>query len=72
MNIFEFENERFGKDLWTKESITECRKSEPKREIKDFLITDNDNDYQLEKYREYQEQNFNEYFTGSYKYCLWK
>ena len=29
MNLFEFENERFGKDLWTKEAIKECQKSEP-------------------------------------------
>lgn len=25
-----------------------------------------------ELYREFQEANFNEYFTGSYKYCLFK
>lgn len=29
MDLFEFENERFGKDLWTKEAIEECRRSKP-------------------------------------------
>lgn len=69
MNLFEYENKQFP-DLWNKETIEEVRRSQPKRVVKDFLITDND--YQIEKYREYQEQNFNEYFTGSYKYCLWR
>lgn len=69
MDLFEFENQQF-KDLWNKENIEEVRKSEPKRVIKDFFTTDND--YQEEKYREFQEQNFNEYFTGNYKYSLWK
>lgn len=29
MDLFEFENKRFGSDLWTKETIEECQKAEP-------------------------------------------
>ena len=32
MDLFEFENERFGKDLWTKEAIEECRESKPNKD----------------------------------------
>lgn len=70
MNLFEFENQQFGDDLWTEENIEKVKSAEPpKRKNIDILESDEISD---EKYREYQEQNFNEYFTGSYKYCLWK
>ena len=69
MNIFEFENERFG-NVWTDETIAECRQSIPQRTSgADIFPADEIAD---EKYREYQEQNLYEYYTGSYKYCLWK
>ena len=71
MNLFEFENQQFN-DLWNEENIKEVRQEKPKLTVKESFTVDIDNDYQEEKYREFQEQNFNEYFTGSYKYRLWK
>ena len=70
MNIFEYENSVFGNDLWTKKSIADVRKLKPRISSNtDIFPAD---ELAEEKYREYQEQNFNEYFTGSYKYRLWR
>lgn len=72
MNLFEYENERFGNDLWTEETIAECRKSKPlKRSDYTDIFWDADAD---EKYIEYQEANWNEYFdfAKTYKYCLFR
>lgn len=71
MNIFEFENERFG-DVWTDKAIAECQKSVPQRMSEtDIFPTD---ELTEEKYREYQEANWNEYFdfAKTYKYCLFR
>lgn len=70
MNIFEFENQRFGSDLWTDESIEECRESKPQRKSINSDIISWDDD----KYREYQEANWNEYFdfAKTYRFCLFK
>ena len=69
MNIFEFENERFG-NLWTEKDIEKVRDAEPQeRQNTDIVYWDGD-----EKYIEFQEANWFEYFdfAKTYKYCLFK
>jgi hypothetical protein len=69
MNIFEFENERFG-DVWNKQSIEDARKAEPPKRTSTEIVYFEDD----EKYREFQEANFLEYFdpAKTYRYALWK
>lgn len=71
MNIFEFENEQFN-GLWTDEAIAECQKSVPQRTSgPDIFPAD---ELAEEKYREFNEANWTEYFdfAHTYKYCLWR
>ena len=69
MDLFEFENQRFN-GLWDGKSIKKVQKAVPHKIT--LKIQEDIDDIQDESYREFQEANFDEYFTGSYKYCLWK
>ena len=41
MNLFEYENQKFGDDLWTEENIEKVKSAEPpKRENTDIVEAD--------------------------------
>lgn len=70
MNLLEFENQTFT-DLWNERTIKELNTNKPhKRSFKPIFRREDEHD--LELYREFQQANFDEYFTGSYRYCLFK
>jgi len=70
MDLFEFENKRFG-GLWTDEDIKKVRESEPQRHSDCLEIFWGNGE---EKYKEFQEANWSEYFdfAKTYRYCLYK
>lgn len=73
MNLLEFENQRFN-GLWNTETIKELKEFAPCNSTTENLET---NDYVFNEmdekaYREFQQSNFEEYFTSSYIYCLFK
>lgn len=72
MNLLEYENSIFG-DLWNEETIKELKDFEPPKKSYPADIIPVDEQAE-EKYREFQESNFFEYFdpAGTYKYCLWR
>lgn len=73
MNLFEFENQQFP-GLWNKKTIKELQLHKPHRRNFEPLFEcedEHDNEHDIELYREFQQANFEEYFTPMYRICIY-